>query len=195
MTEKLESLAKRIAEKPAMFFGAVPYGPVVTHSIEGVTSILWFRKEDVQVQLFAVPPDYIIPEHTHPNVDSYELMVGGDIEFSKNGDWVTAENLETHFSVDINIEAGLHPSRGSIIRIYPDTPHGGAFGPRGGVFMSIQQWLNGVEPHCVSHDYDGVVMGDHHLAGVKKGNAKSKGGQKALTWQDAASKAVRPPVF
>ena len=61
--------------------------------------------------------------------------------------------------------------------------------------MSIQQWLNGVQPHCVSHDYNGVVMGNHHLSGVKVGNAMSKGGQSSLTWRDAATKATRPPIF
>jgi len=193
MEDKLQVLADTIANKPMPFYGNVPYGPVITHRIEDVTSITWMRSEDMQVQLFAVPPNYVIPEHTHPNVDSYELLVGGDIKFSKDGDWVkdTDATTTSFFSGMSN----LHPMRGSIIRIHPDTPHGGVFGPRGGVFMSIQQWLNGVPPHCVSYDYDGLVMGDDHLEGVVEGNAKSKGGQTNLTWRDAASKATVPPSF
>ena len=61
--------------------------------------------------------------------------------------------------------------------------------------MSIQEWMNGEKPHCVSADYDGVVMGQHHLDGVMKGEAVSKGTQKQLTWRDAATKEDRPPAW
>jgi hypothetical protein len=37
--------------------------------------------------------------------------------------------------------------------------------------MSIQHWLNGVAPHCVSADYTGVVMGPDHYNKVKHGTA------------------------
>jgi hypothetical protein len=56
-------------------------------------------------------------------------------------------------------------------------------GPEGGVFMSVQHWLNGVEPHCVAADYSGIVMGDHHLSTVKFGDAIKKD---SLTIKDAA---------
>lgn len=171
-------------------FGFVPQGTQVTHMIDAVTSILWFRKKDIQVQLFSVPPNYIIPEHTHPNVDSYELLVGGDIRFSKGGKWVTDKDVLPAASSGIE---GLHPSRGTLVRVHPETSHGGAFGKSGGVFMSIQQWINGEEPHCVSADYTGVVMGDHHLEGVKSGKAVNKGGQNKLTWRDAATLETEPP--
>ena len=50
--------------------GLVPFidAPVV-HRVEDVTSILWYRRGPFQVQLFATPPHYVIPEHTHPHVD------------------------------------------------------------------------------------------------------------------------------
>jgi len=60
------------------------------------------------------------------------------------------------------------------------------------VFMSIQHWLNGVEPHCVALDYDGIVVGDDHLRDVKHGKATAK---VDLTWRDAASKEDSAPVF
>ena len=192
MSSKLHNIAKAIQNNSFQAYGWVPYGPIVTHWIEDVTSIIWYREDDIQVQLFAVPPDYIIPEHTHPNVDSYELLVGGDIKFSKDGKWVTDNDIIEAKAVP---PPQVHPYRGSLVRVHPDTPHGGSFGPRGGVFMSIQQWLNGTEPHCVSADYEGVVMGDRHLDGVVSGNAKSKGSQKKLTWRDAASKETSAPTF
>jgi hypothetical protein len=191
MSDELDRLALNIQNKKASFYGFVPHGPVVVSKIEDVTSITWYRKGNFQVQLFAVPPNYIIPEHTHPNVDSYELHVGGDISFSKNGVWVD----DTSAILPKNKYSDGHPDRGTLVRVKPTTPHGGAFGPRGGVFMSIQEWINGEKPHCVSADYDGVVMGQHHLDGVVKGEAVSKGQQGKLTWRDAATKEDRPPEF
>ena len=136
-------------------FGFVPQGTQVTHMIDAVTS-----KKDIQVQLFSVPPNYIIPEHTHPNVDSYELLVGGDIRFSKGGKWVTDKDVLPAASSGIE---GLHPSRGTLVRVHPETSHGGAFGKSGGVFMSIQQWINGED------------------------------GENKLTWRDAATLETEPP--
>ena len=64
--------------------GAVPFAGAVS-KIQDVTSILLFRMDQFQVQMFAVPEGTIIPEHTHPNVDSIEVYVGGNIHFSHGG--------------------------------------------------------------------------------------------------------------
>ena len=116
--------------------------------IEGVVSILWYRNGQFQVQQFIAPPDKIIPEHVHPNVDSYEIFIGGEIAFSKN-----------------KLHQNTH-----IIRVNHNDWHGGVMGPLGGSFFSIQHWLNGVKPHCVAADYTGGVMGPDHLQKVKAGN-------------------------
>lgn len=163
------------------------------HKIEDVTSVLWYRKKPFQVQMFIVPPNYIIPEHTHPNVDSFEVMLGGQISFSKNGKWVAEKDLA--FQPKSQSMPNLAPRRGACIRVLPNDLHGGAFGPSGGVFMSVQHWLNDTDPHCVSADYDGKTMGDHHHSMVKFGEAVSKGGQENLTWKDAAYLEEEPPEF
>ena len=75
--------------------------------------------------------------------------------------------------------------RGRVIRVRSNDKHGGVFGPSGGVFFSVQRWLNGVKPHCVSADYNGVVMGPDHMAGVVFGDAELK---PELTPTDAASR-------
>jgi hypothetical protein len=159
--------------------GGVPYAQAVW-KIEDVTSILLYRKEPFQVQMFAVPEGTIIPEHTHPNVDSIEVYVGGNIMFSHSGKYVfPAEEIQPQDG-----PLGCANKRGTRIRVRPNDVHGGVFGEGGGVFLSVQHWLNGVKPHCVSADYDGVTMGEHHLAGVKFGEATAK---KKLTPKDAAS--------
>jgi hypothetical protein len=144
--------------------GRVPLLNAV-HRIDDVTSVLWFRQGPFQVQLFIAPPNKIIPEHIHPNVDSYEVYVGGCIKFSKNKEWVASE--EDFLKVD---DSGLPKLRGMLVRVKPDEWHGGVAGPDGSAFFSVQHWLNDVEPHCVACDYTGPVMGEDHMGKVKFGN-------------------------
>lgn len=173
--------------------GYVPFtAEPVIRKIEDVTSITWYRSDEFQVQLFATPPNYIIPEHTHPNVDSYEVLLGGDMKFSKHGKWVEYQDLtfppeKTH--------QGLHPARGGCIRVKPEDLHGGMTGVTGAAFLSVQRWLNGVKPHCVANDYTGITMGENHSSQVRAGDAKNPGSQKNLTWKDAAGQEDQPPAF
>jgi hypothetical protein len=140
-----------------------------------VTSTLLYRQPPYQVQLFSVPEGTIIPEHTHPNVDSYEVYLGGNIKFSYEGAYVhTEEELEQD-------ESGLCKARGNFIRVKPNAKHGGVFGAGGGVFLSVQKWLNGVEPHCVASDYVGVCMNKEHYESVVFGSPEFK---ETLTEQD-----------
>lgn len=93
--------------------------------------IVLYRQPPYQVQLFIIPPNCEIDDHIHPNVDSYEVYVSGDIKFRINGE-VSEEN---------------------VIRVYPTSFHGGSFGPQGGCFVSVQKWLNNVEPTSVGADW------------------------------------------
>lgn len=158
--------------------GMIPFYEAVDN-VEGVTKILWYRRDEFQVQLFAVPPNYIIPEHVHPNVDSFEVYLGGQINFSHGGKFVN-----TKWEDSIPDRYGLSPFRGAVIRVRPHDIHGGVFGPAGGVFMSVQRWLNGVKPHCVAADYTGVVMGPDHASKVVFGDYVVK---QDLMPMDAAS--------
>jgi len=160
--------------------GAVPFENAVT-KIEDVTSVLMYRKDNFQVQMFIVPPHYIIPEHTHPNVDSIEVYMGGNIRFSHCGSFV---NPEPDIQKD-NTNLGCSKARGKTIRVKPNDLHGGIFGEGGGVFLSVQKWLNDVKPHCVAADYNGVVMGEDHLAKVVHGSPVLK---QKLDNADAAHK-------
>jgi len=166
--------------------GYIPSDVVATYKIQDVTAVVWFREGAYQVELFIVPPNYIIPEHVHPNVESYEMFLGGDISFSHSGRWVTSDRLI--------MLPGSSDKRGALVPIETNDLHGGAFGPRGGVFMSIQKWLNNIPPHSVSGDYTGPVMGEQHFNSVKSGDAIMKK-QSELTWRDAAGLEENVPAF
>ena len=49
------------------------------------------------------------------------------------------------------------------VRILPSTEHSAKAGPDGGCFLSVQHWLNDVEPSAVGMDWKGgSCMGDTH---------------------------------
>ena len=81
---KLDELERFCVDflRKAPVLGAVPFAGAVS-MIENVTAILLYRRGQFQVQMFAVPEGTIIPEHVHPNVDSIEVYVGGNIRFSQ----------------------------------------------------------------------------------------------------------------
>ncbi|MEZ0259404.1 MAG: hypothetical protein ACAH80_00245 [Alphaproteobacteria bacterium] len=176
--DELQTFAREYL-KNAGPLGAVPFHGAVDR-VENVTSLLMYRKGQFQVQMFIVPEGTIIPEHVHPNVDSIEIYVGGNYRLSHSGKFTSPES-------DICEDGGplkMAKLRGYAIRVKPHHLHGGVFGKGGGVFLSIQHWLNGVEPHCVARDYTGTTMGPDHKEKVVFGEAVSPEKELALT--DAA---------
>lgn len=120
-----------------------------SHVMNGnVPGVVLYRKGCYQVQLFIFSPDSIIPEHVHPNVDVFEIYMSGDIVFTVDGEIKTPPVWNDEPAAN-----GLHKMYGWALRITPETWHGGTTGPRGGVFLSVQKWLNGVEPTTVGEEW------------------------------------------
>jgi len=105
------------------------------HVENSVTQLVVYREGQYQVQLIQVLPNSEIPDHVHPDVDSFEVYFCGDIVFRKDG-------------------KSYYPTNGErILRIKPDTPHGGTFGKHGGCFFSVQKWI-GKEPDFISNNWE-----------------------------------------
>ena len=118
--------------------------------VEGLTGLCVYRNPPFQVELFLVRPNVFIPQHIHPNVDSYEVFLYG-MEFV----------VDTQ--VVIPYEDRLNPAwYHHTFRILPNCYHGGRSGPEGGAFMSIQHWLNDTVPTHVGDDWAGNTMGKNH---------------------------------
>ena len=43
---------------------------------------------------------------------------------------------------------------GMFVRVHPHSPHTTDFGEKGGCFLSVQKWLNGVAPTSVGNNWD-----------------------------------------
>lgn|SRR5262245_12233950 len=122
-------------DKPAMFDGQI-WGAVL------------YRFAPWQVQLFILAPDSVVHEHRHPHVDSFEVYLAGDIAFSLEGQVLTP--LEDSATPGFD---GRHRLAGTHIRVAPGAWHGARTGAKGGVFLSIQRWLDGVQPTNVGDDW------------------------------------------
>ena len=96
------------------------------------TGVVLYRDGCFQVELFIVKPNVEIVQHIHPNVDSYEVHLAGNIDFYCEG---------------------ILYNKGVPVRVKPDAWHGGFFGPQGGSFLSVQKWINGVSPKFVGDDW------------------------------------------
>jgi len=99
-------------------------------NIDGdVTETLIYRNQQFQVEQLSVAPNTVLTPHGHPNVDSYMVYVSGQLQFDVGGDSHTPSIPYDEF-----------------IRVPAGCVHGGNTGQNGGVFLSIQHWLNGVKP-------------------------------------------------
>lgn len=89
------------------------------------------RTGALQAELIHIRPNERIPPHLHPDVDSVDLLVSGDIDLVIAGKRI-AEGYGSERREAFLKRAG--------IRIAANAPHGGTTGPQGVVFVSCQRW-------------------------------------------------------
>jgi len=119
---------------------------------EGFTGYTINRYKQFQTQLFIAQPNTQVPDHIHPNVDSFEVAIYG-MTFRHSGEViVTPETMQP----------------GGAIYVAHDDWHGGMSSPTGGCFLSVQKWLNGIAPTSVERDWDGETMGTLHNSVISR---------------------------
>ena len=123
--------------------------------IDGIAGITIYRKKPFQVQLFICEPNTFISEHSHPNIDSYELFLWG-MSFTHKGKTIINKEMASLKKNDVSRCLNW------TLRIKPNELHGGKSSDKGGAFISIQKWLNNINPTHVSKDWQGQPLGDKH---------------------------------
>ena len=146
------------------------------HFVENLTSTCIYRHEPFQVEFVTVKPGTYIPPHTHPNVDSYEVALRG-IEFYSDGKTV----LPMWFANQKDPNSNLSIAHYNVVRVLPSSEHSAKAGPEGGCFLSVQQWLNGVEPSAVGMDWKGgSSMGNGHDSQITSTEEANEGDRTAV---------------
>ena len=123
--------------------------------IDGIAGITLYRIKPYQVQLFICEPNTLIKEHTHPNIDSYEVFLWG-MKFTHKGKTIINESMAKLKKDD------LPRCSYWTLRVKPNDLHGGLSSDKGGAFISIQKWLNNINPTHVSKDWNGEILGKKH---------------------------------
>lgn len=159
MHRSLESFLDWFLKMPIGMLSAVqPYGPAVVLDNAKVLTVVVFRAPPFQVELVVAKPG-TTPwpgEHRHPNVDSFEVALFNNFDFTKNGMVVNGPELS------IPIETGPITFSPACVRLTPNDWHGAAPRYEGAVLFSVQHWLNGVAPTSVGLDWIGQPVDESH---------------------------------
>lgn len=106
-----------------------------------------FRDGPFQVQLFITHPNRTSPWHAHPNIESVEYGICG--------------GTQSFFRTERNSQiAGL-------MMVDAGEFHEAGAGDIGGSFISLQKWINGVQPSSVELDWVGAPIDANHLSQLK----------------------------
>lgn len=110
-----------------------------------VSSIILYRSGQFQAELFMSTQAGVFPEHSHPHVDSIEVMLSGRIDFTVRG--------RSMFPAEV-IKNNL-PTRGMMVGVGAGVSHGATVYEGGGAFISLQRWREGIPLTSVGLDWDG----------------------------------------
>jgi hypothetical protein len=133
-------------------FSHAPHDGISVYTTEGgvVSSLILYRDAPFQAELFfGVGPGYF-PDHSHPHVDSIEVVISGGADFTLRGQHVIDPARLLLVS-----DTGALQVAGARVRIRPGVLHGANVGPKGAAFLSLQHWLEGVAPTSVGLDWEG----------------------------------------
>ena len=115
-------------------------------------SYVLFRDGQFQAELYLVKPNTGSPQHSHPGIENIIMLMGGDITLEDK----SGARLSPPKGMDI---FGL---LGSTIR--NGETHALLCGDKGGAFLSLEKWEEGIKPTSVTIRWEGDTCGDAHTA-------------------------------
>lgn len=127
--------------------------PVAIYDYGGIRSLVLYRDTIFQAELFVIAPGAGFPEeHRHPHVDAFEVDIFGDIRLTINGKRrrptaIVRQGHERPFCMN---------------RVRETDWHGASIMSKGGAFLSLQHWLNGIHPSSVGLDWEGTFVSKEH---------------------------------
>ena len=119
-------------------------------------SLCLYRKDQFQVELYIIKPDSTAPSHSHPNVDSVFVYLGGNLEFGKEDG--TFDDLSMHQESKPN---GVHKLFGVTAEAMDGSIHSVRAFKEGGAFLSFEHWKDR-KPDSVIFNWQGAPDSDRH---------------------------------
>jgi len=121
-------------------------------------SYVLFREGQYQAELYLVRPNTSSPDHSHPGVENIIMIWGGDIHTRQNGKFV---DLSTEYQEPSPL--GTNRLFGVCGEKLDDTQtHALIVGNKGGAFLSLEKWPEGVTPNSVTINWSGEPVDPSH---------------------------------
>lgn len=95
-----------------------------------------------------------IPDHSHPNIDTIQVYVTGDLALRLNGK-PAMEGAVTE------LPDGRCSHNSRWVRVRPNDTHGATIGKLGAAFINFQHWTSG-EPTSAELDWKGEPLSEDH---------------------------------
>lgn len=116
----------------------IPAG--ASRMLNGSTEFVLYRDGPIQIELITLLRGSHIPRHCHPNIDTYEIIIGGgDFASALVGDrW----HHKGHKDRIVLIEAGVYHEASVDMNV--DT-----------ALLSVQYWRNSIPPTFITDDWIG----------------------------------------
>lgn len=117
------------------------------------TGMTLYRDDRFQVQLWQMPPNTTVTDHSHPDIDSWLVRVSGKLRIRINGRWMSLSEFER--TEWLGMRTWYHHVR-------PNDSHGVVSGPPGGSFLSINERTDGAAPVSVHQNWAGDALDAEH---------------------------------
>lgn len=129
--------------------------------IGAFTGLTLYKGGPFLVELWICDPNSEIPDHSHPNIDTIQIYLSGQIDIWKGG-------TQALKSGDVGVLSGS-----SFVRTLPGEVHSGRIGELGAAFMSIEHWILG-EPTSAVDDWVGKALDAAHASKLNANIALGK---------------------
>jgi hypothetical protein len=121
-------------------------------------SYVLYREGQYQAELYLVRPNVTSPEHSHPGVENIIMLWGGNLHTTING---TAADYSKFYEKPndrgTNVLFGLYQPK-----LTEEHTHSISVGAKGGAFLSIEKWPEGVTPNSVTINWCGEPVDENH---------------------------------
>jgi hypothetical protein len=130
--------------------------PVYTTDIS--YSYVLFREGQYQAELYLVRPNTSSPDHSHPGVENIIMVWGGDVSFRQEGVYHDLSEYYTEPSASgTNKLFGMTSEK-----LTDEKTHALFAGNKGGAFLSLEKWPEGVKPNSVTINWSGDPVDSGH---------------------------------
>ena len=121
-------------------------------------SYVLFREGQYQAELYLVRPNTSSPEHSHPGVENIIMVWGGNVHTIQNGELF---DYTDHYK---------EPSKNGTNKLFgmcsekltDEQKHALIAGDKGGAFLSLEKWPDGVKPNSVTINWAGDPVDPGH---------------------------------